>query len=155
STQGGYLVGLQTLANEIIAYRQKAGIVRQNARVFEMTSDTLLVPVQGAGVRPTFISENLSVTDTAGAFRQYLLTEPKAMWAIPISTELEDDAASSLLAWAGAEFGQEFGYFEDDCAVNGDGTSSYAGIYGLKKRFEDGVGTYKGAVDAATGHDTF
>jgi hypothetical protein len=43
---------------------------------------------------------------------------------------------------------------EDNCLFSGDGTSTYGGMTGLRKIFNDGVGALAGSVDAASGHDT-
>jgi hypothetical protein len=43
---------------------------------------------------------------------------------------------------------------EDGCLFSGDGTSTYGGMTGLRKIFNDGVGALAGSVDAASGHDT-
>jgi HK97 family phage major capsid protein len=46
-----------------------------------------------------------------------------------------------------------FAVKEDDCLFNGDGTSTYGGIYGIRPKLIDGTHTMS-AVAAATGTDT-
>lgn len=52
-----------------------------------------------------------------------------------------------------AEFGEGFAEKEDDCLFNGDGTSTYRGIVGVRPKPGDGTHA-AGAVDATSGDNT-
>ncbi|MCW0295064.1 phage major capsid protein, partial [Klebsiella pneumoniae] len=52
------------------------------------------------------------------------------------------------------EIALSFAEKEDDCFINGDGTSTYGGIVGILPKLTDGSHT-AGAITAATDVDTF
>lgn len=62
-----------------------------------------------------------------------------------------DDSASDLGEFLTSEIGYAFAATEDDCAFNGDGTSTYRGIVGLASKLTG----LKSSVAAASTHKTF
>jgi HK97 family phage major capsid protein len=71
-----------------------------------------------------------------------------------LSPELDEDAAVNIGDILAGEIAYAFAKAEDTALFSGDGTSTYHGIQGLRTIFNAGVGSLKGSVDAASGHDT-
>lgn len=82
------------------------------------------------------------------------LTAKKASILTLWSSELDEDAVINLGDTLTSEIAYCFAKGEDDALFQGDGTSTYGGITGLRSIFNAGVGSLAGAVDAASGHDT-
>ena len=72
-----------------------------------------------------------------------------------MSTELAEDAAINVADDLAREMAYAFATAEDAAGWNGDGTSTYGGIMGMRTKFAAGVGSFVGAVDLTSGHDTF
>jgi HK97 family phage major capsid protein len=114
-------------------------------------SDGRVRPRRVGGVIASFVPEVGAIP-----LSQFLLdavesSQKKLAVLIAASSELFEDSASDLGAFLASEIGYAFAGVEDDAGFNGDGTSTYRGIRGLGTML---AGT-KGAVAAATGHDTF
>ena len=71
-----------------------------------------------------------------------------------MSTELAEDAAINVADDLAREMAYAFATAEDAAGWNGDGTSTYGGITGVKTKFVSGLATFVGAVDVTSGHDT-
>jgi HK97 family phage major capsid protein len=70
------------------------------------------------------------------------------------STELNEDAIIEMADNLAMDIAKAFAYAEDNALFNGDGTSTYHGIVGIRVKLIDG--SHDGSkVDAASGHDTF
>lgn len=155
---GGFLVP-DELSRTIIDNREEYGVFRREARVWPMGSDTLLVPRRAGGVTVVPVGENSLVPETQPTFGQIQLVAKKAGGLCRLSSEIADDAVIDLADWVASEFAYAFAYYEDQCGFLGDGTSTYMGIRGLGNLFTTtggaGGGQLVGAVDAASGHDTF
>ncbi len=78
-------------------------------------------------------------------------SQKKMAVLVTAPSELFEDSASDLGAFLASEIGYAFAAAEDDHGFNGDGTSTYRGIRGIGTML---VGA-KGAVPAASGHNTF
>jgi HK97 family phage major capsid protein len=76
-----------------------------------------------------------------------------------MSSELDEDAAVAVGDLLIGEVAYAFALAEDTAGFAGDGSATYHGIRGFLQLFADqvsgGASTLAGAVDAASGHDTF
>jgi HK97 family phage major capsid protein len=157
---GGFLVA-DEMSTAIIDLREQYGIFRQNCRVWPMGSDTLLIPRRSAGVTVAALGENPSAapSSTTPTFSMVQLVAKKCGGLSILSSEIAEDAVIDLADWLANEFAYAFALFEDQMGFIGDGTSTYLGVRGLGNLFTTtgGVGGAQlvGAVDAASGHDTF
>ena len=157
---GGFLVA-DEMAQAIIDLREAYGVFRKLARVWPMGSDTMMIPRRAGGITIGQVGENPSsaISQSTPTFGQVQLVAKKAGGLSLLSSEIAEDAVIDLADWIANEFAYAFALFEDQCAFIGDGTSTYLGIRGLGNLFTttggSGGGQLVGAVDAASGHDTF
>ena len=152
-SKGGALVPDQ-FSNFIIDLREQYGLARQLLRVLPMGSDTLAMPRRTGGVTAYFVGEGAAFTDSDKGWDGVTLTAKKLGALCKLSTELAEDAVIDVAADLAREQAYAFSQKEDDCWLNGDGTSTYGGIRGIRSKIIDGNYT-QGAIDAASGHDTF
>ncbi len=153
ATAGGYLVP-EELSNEIIVLRNDYGLARRALRVMPMGRDTITIPKLVSGLTMYFTGEGAAATATDPVWGNVRLAAKKASVLTLYSSELDEDAAFSIGDILTGEIAYAYALGEDNCLFNGDGSSTYGGITGLRTIFNNGVGSLAGAVDAASGHDT-
>lgn len=153
STLGAVLVPNE-FEQAIIDLRETYGVFRSWAMPKAMASDTSSRPRRTGGLTAYPMSENAAITESNKTWDNVSLTARK--WGVLTrwSNELNDDAVISIADDLSAEIAYAFATSEDDSGFNGDGTSTYNGIVGLRTRFTAAL-ALAGAVDAASGHDTF
>lgn len=152
---GGVLVP-EELSQAIIDLRETYGAFRQNTRVVPMGRDVMVVPRRAGGVTIGPIGENPSSapTEASPTWNDVTLTAKKAGGLTKMSTEVAEDAIIDMADWVVEEAAYAFATFEDQCGFTGTGASTYLGIRGLTNLLT-AAGGLAGAVDAASGHDTF
>lgn len=154
NTAGGFLVP-EEFEQTIIDLRESYGVARQECNVMPMARDTLVIPRRTGGVTAYFTDESGSITESAAAWDQVSLTARKLATLTRMSTEIAEDAVISLGDWLANEIAYSFALKEDQCLFDGDGTSTYGGIVGLRPKIIDGNHA-AGAVDVATAtHNLF
>lgn len=136
NADGGYLVAPE-FEDDFIVLREKYGVIRQHARIVPMSSDTKTRNRKRGGLTATFVGESGSPATTKQGWDQVKLVAKKIMTLSYMTTELNEDAIINMgddlagdIAWAFAEL-------EDDCGFNGDSTSPYGGIVGVRQRLLD------------------
>lgn len=134
---GGYLVPLD-LANAILDIRDMYGAFRRRARIVPMASDNTSIPRRTGGASAFFIGENTSVSETSAVIDAVSLTAKKIGSLVRLPSELEEDAIVDIVDFVANEMGLAFAVQEDDCAFNGDGTSTYGRMRGLSTVVLDG-----------------
>lgn len=154
NTAGGYLVPTQ-METAIIDLREQYGTFRGYVPQIPMASDRVTIPRRTGGLTGYFVDEGVQPTESEKTWGQVMLTAKKMAILTRMSTELAEDAVINIADDLASEIAYAFAKKEDDCGWNGDGTSTYGGIIGVKQKFVAGLSTYKGAVDGAAGHDTF
>jgi HK97 family phage major capsid protein len=153
-SSGGFLVPTD-LATAILDIRDSYGAFRRRARIVPMASDSTSVPRRPGGTGASFIGEGASASaDTGTNVDQISLTAKKIGSLIQISSELEEDSIVDVVDFIANEIGFAFAAKEDDCAFNGDGTSTYGRMRGIGSIVLDGNHS-KAKVVAASGHNTF
>jgi HK97 family phage major capsid protein len=153
NASGGYLVP-EEIANEIIVLRNSYGLARRALKVVPMGRDTISTPKLVSGLTMYFTGEGVAATQSTAQWTNVRLTAKKASVLTLYSSELDEDAIHSVGDILTGEIAYAYAQGEDNCLFSGDGTSTYGGMTGLRKIFNDGVGVLAGAVDAASGHDT-
>lgn len=152
-TKGGALVPVE-MSQAIIDLREQYGAARRLVRVIPMGAESVLIPRRTGGVTAYFVGENIEVTASDKSWDQVQLVAKKLGALSKLSTEYAEDATIDVAADLADEMAYAFAVKEDDCWLNGDGTSTYGGIWGLRAKIIDGTHT-AGAIDGASGHDTF
>lgn len=153
NSAGGVFVP-EEMGNEIIVLRNSYGLARQLVNVMPMGRDRLVIPKLVSGLTMYFTGEGVAATQSQPVWTNVGLTAKKASVLTLWSSELDEDAVINIGDTLTSEIAYAYAKGEDDCLFQGDGTSTYGGMTGLRKIFNDGVGTLAGSVDAATGHDT-
>lgn len=144
----------EEMITPIIDLREQYGVARRYCRVIPMGSDTATVPRRVSGVTAYFPGRTAATTESDAAFEDVNLVAREVSSLTRISKAYADDAIIDLGDYLATEMAYAFAVKEDECLFNGDGTSTYGGIYGIRPKIIDGTHT-AGAVDAATGVDTF
>lgn len=157
NTQGGYLVPAP-METAIIDLRENYGVFRQNTRVRPMASDVLNVPKKSGRWSASFTAESTALTESSSTYTNIQFVAKKLGGYATLSSELAEDAVVSIVDDLVRDFAYGLALKEDQCAFIGDGTTTYGGIAGLTKLFNDTPlsGTQlAGAISAASNHDTF
>jgi HK97 family phage major capsid protein len=153
NSAGGVLVPAE-LQSEIIVLRNSYGLARRALNVVPMARDTMTIPKIVSGLTMYFVAEGIAPTQSQVVWTNVGLTAKKASVLTVYSSELDEDAIVNYGDLLSGEIAYAYANGEDNCLFNGDGTSTYGGMTGLRKVFNDGVGVLAGSVDAASGHDT-
>lgn len=148
---GGALVPTE-FERSIIELREDYGYFRQNCRVMPMAGDTLDLPRRKSGLTAYFIGENAEITASDKAWDSVKLTVRKIAALVKYSSEIAEDAIINIADDLSREIALAFATLEDSCGFNGDGTSTYGGIVGLKARCTAATAT---VVTAITGNTAF
>lgn len=148
---GGVLVP-DEIERTVIDLRESRGVARQEAMVKGMNSDTMYIPRRTGGLTAYFMDENPSagVTESDKNWNSVRLVARTLGTLSRYSLQLSDDAIISIGDDLASEIAYAFADKEDQCLFNGDGTSTYGGIVGLKS------GTAAGSTyTAITGNTAF
>jgi HK97 family phage major capsid protein len=146
---GGYLVP-EVLESTIIDLREERGVARRSVRVMPMASDSVVIPRRASGVTAYFVNENAEITASDKGWDAVSLTARKLAVLCKMSSEIAEDAIISIADDLASEIAYAFADKEDECLFNGDGTSTYGGVVGLKSAVAAGS-----KVTAATGNTAF
>lgn len=149
NTSGGVLAPIE-IAEAIAETRDKVGIFRKLARVVEMASDNTLVPKLSSSPTGYYLTENAQITESQAGWDQVGLSTKKIACLTRCSSELVQDSAAF-----GTFIVQELAYtleaMIDTAAFAADGTSTYAGLSGIRNMSS----ALAGYSLATSGNDTF
>lgn len=151
ATAGGYLVP-EEMETGIIDLRAQYGALRRLAQIFPMGSGTLPIPKWGSGTTAYFAGEQTATTESDATLGNVLLIAKEVSALTRFSQSLAEDAIIDMAAFVANEHAYAFAVKEDSCFIDGDGTSTYGGIVGLKALLE--VSGMAGIYTAATNSDT-
>ncbi len=153
NTLGGFIVP-DEFSQAIIDLREEYGVFRRETRVVPMGSDTMNIPRRDGGLTAYFVGESDSITESDKTWGNVNLTAKKLAVLTRMSSDLAEDAIIDLADDLASEIAYAFAQKEDDCGFNGDGSSSFGGIVGVRTKIIDG--NYgAGAVNATTNTNTF
>ena len=147
NSAGGFLVP-DEMERAIIDLREQYGMFRANARVIPMSSDHTIIPRRATGVTAYFVGETDSITESEKSWNQVELTAKKLGALTRMSTDLSEDAVINIADDLADEMAYAFAVKEDQCGIDGDGTSTYGGMYGIRTKFVDG--NHTAGQDAGT-----
>jgi len=153
NTAGGYAVP-EEFGTDLIDLREMYGVVRRIFKVRPMSSDTRTDPRRVTGLTAYFVGEGDAGTESTKSWDQVRLTAKDLVVLSRYTAQLSEDAVINIGDDLASEISYAFANKEDDCGVNGDGTSTYGGITGLRQRLsdvngvDDGGGLVLGAGNA-------
>lgn len=138
---GGFVVP-DVMERAIIDLREDYGLIRQSARVVPMASDHQIIPRRTDGVTAYFVGETTAITASDKSWNQVELTAKKLGALTRMSTDLNEDAIINIADDLAQEMAWAFAKKEDECGLDGDGTATYGGMFGIRTRFVDGLHTF-------------
>lgn len=153
NTKGGFTVP-DVLETAIINLRDEYGILRQYADIYPMPSDHIVIPRRASGVTAYAVGETTAITDSDMGWDAVELTARKWGALTRMSSDLSEDTVVNMAERIADEMAYAFATKEDQCGIDGDGTSTYHGIWGIRTKMIDGTHT-AGLTDAAGGNPTF
>lgn len=130
---GGVLVP-DEVERTIIDLREARGVARQECMVTGMAGDTKYIPRRTGGLTAYFVDENPSsgITESDKNWNSVRLVARTLATLSRYSLQLSDDSVISIGDDLASEIAYAFADKEDQCLFNGDGTSTYGGIVGVK-----------------------
>ena len=134
---GGFLVPIE-MERSIISLREDRGVLRREAMVVPMASDTLHMPRRSSGVTAYWTGELSEITASNPVLDNVELTAKKLAALVRMSSEVNEDTVVSLADFVTAEIAYAFADKEDLAGFKGDGTNTYGNITGLKDALADG-----------------
>ena len=135
-TAGGYLVPDQ-VDNAMIDLKEQRGIFRQYARVSPMTSDKKVRMRRTGGLTAYFTAEGGTITESQMAWDRIVLVAKDLGCIALVTNDLNEDATISIGDALIGEMAYAFADKEDECGFNGDGTSTYGGIIGVREALKN------------------
>lgn len=154
SSGAQYLIP-EEFGRDIIVLRETFGKVRMLFRREPMISDTKTDPRRTGGLTAYFVGENQAATESNMTWDQVRLVARDLVALTRISRQVNAD---SVINWGDTLIGEivyAFSEKEDQCGFNGDGTSTYGGIQGIRHKLQnlDAAGTDSaGLVIQGTGN---
>jgi len=146
-TTGAHIFVPTEFGTDLILLREEFGLARQLFNNVPMSSDTKTEPRQLSGLTAYFTAENAAATESTMSFDDVTLVAKKLTAISRLSNELNADAAISFGDKLVREIAYAFASKEDDCAFNGDGTSTYGGMTGVRTRMDElTAGTAPGLI---------
>jgi len=138
--QGGVLVP-DEIDNLMIDLRETRGVARQVCRVVPMGSDHMERRRRTGGLTAYAVGEGDAITESTKSWDWVTLTPRK--WGVisTISSELNEDSVISVADDLVSEMAYAHADKEDEACFNGDGTSTYHGIVGIRAAFTNLTGT--------------
>jgi len=147
---GGYLVR-DELLSELIYLRAQYGVIRRNADVRNMNSDTLWIPVMDGSTTAYWTTEGTAITPSQPVFSRVQVLAKKMAILTPVTSELNEDSVIDLGAALARDMAWKFSYEEDRVCTIGVGTTSVDGyIDGFVTEIL-GVGSNASVITAAAG----
>lgn len=156
-TTGSHVFVPEEFGTDLIRLREARGVARGLLRTRSMTSDVRTDPRRTGGLTAYAVGENSAGTESDAAYDQVKLVAKDWMVLSRMSAQLSADAAISMGDELAGELAYAFADKEDECAFNGDGTSTYAGIQGFRSRLQDvdGAGTDSAGLVTGAGSASY
>lgn len=145
---GGVLVPTP-LRRTIIENREQFGVARQILDFYPMSSDTENIPAVGSGTTVYCVDEGGTITASDMTTKKVSITAKKWAALTKISRELQEDAIIDIGDRVAMDIARSLAEKEDTILIDGDGTSTYGGVVGLRPKIIDGTHTVS-AVDVVT-----
>ncbi len=131
-TTGAHVLVPDEFSTDLILLREQYGVARRSLMNEPMSSDTKTVPRQTGNLTAYFVSENSAITESTMSFDNVTLVAKKLGVLARMSNELNADSAISIGDRLLADIAWAFANKEDECAFNGDGTSTYGHMTGVR-----------------------
>lgn len=155
-TTGGHYLVPEEFGMDLIVLREMYGVARRVLRNVRMRNDRRNDPRRSSGLTVYFPGEGAAGTESTMAWDNVALTAKTAMVLTRMTAELSMDSAIDVGNTLADEIAYAFANKEDDCAFNGTGASTYAGIVGVRQALNTAAGspttTSAGGIIVGTGN---
>ena len=138
NVNGGYLIP-DEFSNLFIDLRQKYGVFRRKSKIVPMSRDRIVIPRRTGGLTAYPVGEGATGTESTKTWDRVTLVAQKWMVLTRMTSEVSEDSLVNLGDDMIGEMAYAFAVAEDGAGFNGDGTSAYAGIVGLKNALNAGA----------------
>lgn len=147
---GAHVLVPDEFSTDLIVLREQYGVARRVLMNEPMSSESKTVPRQTGALTAYFVAENAAITESNMSFDNVTLVAKKLAVLARMSNELNADSAISIGDRLLADIAWAYANKEDDCAFNGDGTSTYGHITGVRTQLGTlTAGTAPGVPQAA------
>ena len=148
---GSHLFVPEEFGQDMIRLREEYGAARKICKMVPMNSDTRVDPRWVSGLTSTFTNEGAAASTSDMVHQQVRLTAKKMTVMSTYSSELDEDSVMDFAQTLATEMAYSDALKEDQCLIDGDGTSTYGGIRGLRAQFlTTTLGTNPGFRDTTT-----
>ena len=135
NSKGGFIVP-DEMSQTLIRIREERGVFPQFANRIPMGADIIRIPRLLTDVTAYWTGEGVEITASDAVIGEAELMARKLSALTKVSSELDEDAVIDF----GDMITQSMGYAMadkiDDAAFNGDGTSTYGGVLGIKNALD-------------------
>lgn len=153
NTAGGFLVP-DEMSRAMIRLREERGVFPRFANRVPMNSDIITIPRLLSDVTAYWVGEGAEITASDPTLGIAELMARKIAALTKISSELDEDAVIDIADMLTESMAYAMADKIDDAGFNGDGTSTYGGVLGLKNAIDSaGTSTAVTGNDAATNLD--
>ncbi len=135
---------------DLIVLREQYGKARQLFRPVPMIADTRTDPRRQGGLTAYFYGEGEAITESKQTWDRVRLTAKDLGCIARVTAQVNEDVAINFGDELMSEIAYAFSAKEDSCAFNGDGTSTYGHIQGVRHALAN-TGT-AGLVTQGTGN---
>ena len=150
-TSGSHIFVPEEFGSDMIKLREEYGAARKLCKMVPMSSDTRTDPRWVSGLTSNFTGEGSAASESTMQHQQVRLTAKKMTCLSTYSSELDEDSVMDFAQTLSTEMAFSDALKEDQCLIDGDGTSTYGGIVGLKTQFATTtLGTNPGYRDSTT-----
>lgn len=152
NASAGFLVPTQ-MDNAIIELTEQYGVFRRYAEIQPMTSGSWNGPRWTGSMVSYWVAEKTAPTQSDPRWDRVNLMAKDLAAMTKITNQLNEDSVVNLGDKVAMCAAISFAAAEDNAGFEGDGTSTYGGIVGLKTRLAE-TANAASLITAATGHDT-
>lgn len=127
-SEGGYLIPTDQRVDLIVDPGVPGGVTRPISSTFQTTRDGGNWPTLSTDLTLASVAEEAAFPESDPAFGQVTFTIRKIGRAVDLSYELLNDSAVNLPVLLGSRFTAAKGRYEDQQAIEGDGTTEPQGL---------------------------
>jgi HK97 family phage major capsid protein len=150
NSAGGFLVPDELVA-ELIFLREQYGVVRQNATIRTMSSDTIWVPKNSASTTAYWVGESTAITQSQPTFDRVQVLAKKLGILTAVTSEVNEDSIIEIGVALAQDMAWKFAQEEDRvCMVGSSATATDGNINGFITE-NLGVSSNVGSISGTTG----
>lgn len=151
NAQAGFLIPT-FLSDAIVNLQLQYGVFRQYAENVQMPTSTHSTPRKTTRMSAYWTAEGAAATQSESAWDMINLVAKDLKTKSKMTRNVSEDAIINLGDDVANDIALAFAYAEDNAGFNGDGTSTYGGITGIRTKLL--LAANSACLSTATGHTT-